>query len=202
MTGRRTVLPALLVLFALLFGVLPAAAHVHPFELPQPGEAPETLLAIVEIPAGSNIKYEIDHDNGYVFVDRFLSMPVHYPAHYGSLPSLLAADGDPVDVLVFARAGIAPGALIQVRPIGVMTMRDGDEVDDKFIAVPTDRVDPYYHDVREVADLPATQRHALEQFFRVYKNLPQGRSNDVTTDGFEDAATARKRLRQMLEPES
>ena len=112
-------------LFAALLGATPARAHVHPFELPQPGDAPDTLLAIVEIPAGSNIKYEIDPENGYLFVDRYLSKPVHYPAHYGSLPSLFAEDGDPLDVLVFTRAPIEPGTLIRVRPIGVMIMRDG-----------------------------------------------------------------------------
>ncbi len=169
-----------------------AVAHAggvqHPFHVAQPAKAPEEVLLAVEIPAGSFTKYEIGQD-GLVHVDRFLSMPMGYPANYGSMPRTLAGDGDPLDALVLTRAPLHPGTLIRFRPIGVLRMTDRGEQDEKVIGVPTDRVDPTYADVHEMDDLPAIERQRIEAFFRVYKALPEGR-NEVALDGFGDAAQA------------
>ncbi|WP_245391766.1 inorganic diphosphatase [Salinicola aestuarinus] len=151
-------------------------------DVAQSDDAPETFLMVNEIPAGSAIKYELDAA-GRVIVDRFLSMPMAYPANYGSIPSSLGGDGDPLDVLAFTRTPIVPGAIMQVRPIGMLRMIDGGEQDDKVIAVPTHDVDPSWDEVQSIDDLPSMERERLQGFFRVYKQLPTG-GKTIELDGF------------------
>lgn len=191
--SRLRVLVLLLPLFS------GATAVAHPFHLAQPADAPERLLALIEIPAGSSIKYEIDAESGHIVVNRFISMPVHYPANYGSLPSIMAADGDLMDVLVITHSPVAPGALIEVRPIGVLRMQDGEEVDDKFVAVPTTDVDPRFASIHDVSDLAESVRLEIEAFFKVYKDLPPGKKK-VITDGFGNHEEAKRLLRATLGP--
>lgn len=160
--------------------------------------AQDGALLRVEIPAGSFTKYEIDAD-GQVHVDRFLSMPVVYPANYGAMPGTLAGDGDPLDALVFTRAPLHPGVLIRFRPIGVLRMHDGGEEDDKIIGVPTDAVDPHYAAVRDIGDLSRIDRQRLETFFRVYKGLPDDAAGSpVQLNGFGNAAEAQALIRSSL----
>lgn len=196
---RRLLAP----LFALLCPLLVLSWSVqggerilHPFLAAQPKNAPEEALLTVEIPAGSSAKYEINED-GLVFVDRFQSMPVAYPANYGSMPRTLAGDGDPLDALVLTREPLHPGVLIKFRPIGVLRMTDDGEGDQKIIGVPTDKIDPTYVGIRDLDDLPAIERQRIEAFFRVYKDLPTGR-NPVKLDGFGDAAEARALITESL----
>ena len=189
-------------LLAVMLAVSPGAAHAreahirHPFLAQQPQTAPEEVLLAVEIPAGSSTKYEIN-DEGLVFVDRFQSMPVAYPANYGSMPRTLAGDGDPLDALVLTREPLHPGVLVMFRPIGVLRMLDDGEHDEKIIGVPTDQVDPTYAGIRDVTDLPAIERQRIEAFFRVYKDLPEG-GNAVRLAGWGDAAEARARVAESL----
>lgn len=170
---------------------LMAAGAAHADLPAQPVTAPEEALLQVEIPAGSFTKYEIDAD-GHVHVDRFLSMPVAYPANYGSMPGTLAGDGDPLDALVLTRAPLHPGVLLRFRPVGVLRMVDGGKEDAKVIGVPADDVDPHYASVQELADLSAMELERIEAFFRLYKQLPgSGRISPVRLRGFGDAAEAR-----------
>ena len=188
--------------FLLLLLSLPAVAggrdaHVgHPFLATQPAQAPAEVLLAVEIPAGTSVKYEIGED-GLVFVDRVLSMPVAYPANYGSMPRTLAGDGDPLDALVLTRQPLHPGVLVRFRPVAVLRMTDKGEQDEKIIGVPVDQVDPTYAGIRDVADLPAIERQRIEAFFRVYKDLPEG-GNAVRLAGWGDAAEARARVAESL----
>nr|WP_241093405.1 inorganic diphosphatase [Xanthomonas sp.] len=169
----------------------------HPFLAAQPQQAPAEVNLAVEIPAGSFTKYEINEE-GLLFVDRFQSMPVAYPANYGSMPRTLAGDGDPLDALVLTREPLHPGVLIRFRPIGYLKMSDDGEHDEKVIGVPTDKVDPTYANIRELADLPEIERQRIEAFFRVYKDLPAGR-NPVRLDGWGGAAEARALIQQAMD---
>lgn len=179
-------------------GVSARETHVvHPLLATQPAQAPQQAVLAVEISAGSFTKYETD-EQGLLFVDRFLSMPMGYPANYGSMPRTLAGDGDPLDALVLTREPLRPGVLITFRPIGYLKMRDNGERDEKIIGVPTDHVDPSYSDIRDLADLPEVERQRIEAFFRVYKDLPVGR-NPVVLDGFGDAQAAQDLIRQSLQ---
>lgn len=167
-----------------------ATGGLHPYAFPQPDDRSEGFWAVIEIPAGSYIKYEVDADTGEIIVDRFQSMPVAYPANYGSIPQSSGGDGDPLDVLVLTRTPLDPGVFIRVRDIGVLKMIDGGEVDDKIVAVPVSDVDPQYDDIQSVSDLPLIEQQRIEGFFRVYKQLPEGRAL-VELDGFDevDAST-------------
>lgn len=169
----------------------------HPFHAAQAKDAPESAVLAVEIPTGSMTKYEINEE-GLVFVDRFQSMPVAYPANYGSLPRTLAGDGDPLDALVLTREALHPGVLIRFRPVGVLRMEDDGEADQKIIGVPTDKVDPTYAGIRDLNDLPQAERDRIEAFFRVYKDLPNGR-NPVRLSGYGDAAEAKALIRDAMQ---
>jgi len=171
---------------------------VHPFDIPQTKAFPDEVMAVIEISQGSFTKYEIDPASGIVAVDRFQSMPVMYPANYGVITSSLAGDGDNLDVLVLTREPIVPGALIQVRPVGVLKMLDGGDEDDKVIAVPTSKVDPTYDSIESLADLPAIELQRIEAFFRVYKQLPEGRKV-IELDGFRDTAEAKVLIKAAIE---
>lgn len=179
---------------------LTGAAHadfVNPFAYPQPEDSSE-FFTVVEIPQGSFTKYEIDADNGHIIVDRYQSMPVVYPANYGSIPSSLGGDGDPLDALVLTRAPLHPGVLIRFRPLGVLRMSDAGEADEKIIGVPADDVDPTYAGIRSIEDLPAIERERIEAFFRVYKDLPSG-THRVELRGWGDAAEAKALIRSAIE---
>lgn len=176
---------------------LTSAAHaefVNPFAYPQPEDSSE-FFTVVEIPQGSFTKYEIDADNGHIIVDRYQSMPVVNPANYGSIPSSLGGDGDPLDALVFTREPIVPGAFIKVRAIGVLHMI---EEDDKIIAVPASDIDPTYDEIRNIEDLPAIERERVEAFFRVYKQLPEGRKV-VELNGFSGVNEAQQLVIDAIE---
>ncbi len=147
---------------------------------------------------GGIIKYETDAKTGFIIADRFQSMPVAYPANYGSLTQSLAGDGDPLDVVFYTRAPMAPGTLIKLRPIGVLKMIDGGEKDDKIIAVPASKIDPTYDDIKTITDLPKIEQQRLEAFFRVYKELPEGRKK-VELAGFNDAAAAKQEIKSAWE---
>lgn len=194
---------AIHVLKLTLLLALPLAADaaqpgwVHPFHAVQAAKAPDELLLAVEIPAGSFTKYEIGED-GLLHVDRFLAMPMAYPANYGSMPRTLAGDGDPLDALVLTRAPLHPGAVIRFRPVGVLRMVDGGEADEKIIGVPVDKVDASYAGIRDLADLPKAEIDRIEAFFRVYKQLPAG-SKTVELHGWGDAAEARRIAAEALQ---
>ena len=98
---------------------------------------PKEVNVIVEVPAGGEpIKYELDKKSGALVVDRFLYTPMRYPGNYGFVPHTLSDDGDPIDVLIANQRGIVPGAVIAVRPVGVLKMQDEAGGDEKVIAVP------------------------------------------------------------------
>jgi inorganic pyrophosphatase len=194
----------LLAALAFAFAFAPASAMSFALSLPvtcdiarQPGAAPDELLAMIEIPAGGQVKYELDEASGRMEVDRFLSMPVAYPVNYGILPCTEGGDGDPLDVLVLTRIPVDPGALIRVRAVGVLRMRDAGEEDDKLVVVPLSAVDPAYDEIATLDDVPAAQLESIEAFFEVYKALPEP-GGRVELGGWEGPEVARAIIRTGL----
>jgi inorganic pyrophosphatase len=161
------------------------------------GSVGDRFEVVVEIPAHTAVKYEIEPSTGRLVVDRFIAMPVAYPANYGYIPNTLAGDGDALDVLVITRMPVVPGSYIEVRPIGVMYAIDGGEQDDKVIAVPLSRVDASYDGIQGLSDLPAQERARLESFFDVYKQLPSD-SKVMKVRGWGDASDAATLVREAL----
>lgn len=129
----------------------------------------EDFSAVIEIPKGSNCKYELDKYTGLLRLDRVLYTSTHYPANYGFIPRTYADDGDPLDVLVLCAESIHPLTLVRVFPIGVMRMIDGGAIDDKIIAIPFS--DPSYNKIKSIDELPAHIFDEIMHFFSVYKQL-------------------------------
>lgn len=196
---------ALRVCFALGCGVLLMtplvfAQPIHPFELPQPADAPERLLAVIEIPKGSQVKYEIDPVHGGLVVDRFLPDTQRYPTNYGGLPSLWAADGDLLDVLVLSPMPLVPGALIEVRVIGLARMLDGEEQDHKIIVRPIDLGSDERIDLERTDGLSAEEMNAIASFFKSYKASPD-HDNPIQWLGFGSSAEAKALIQELLQAE-
>lgn len=153
------------------------------------GNAPEEVNVIIEISAGSApVKYEFDKDSGALFVDRFLTAAMFYPANYGFIPHTLSEDGDPADVLVISQTPIIPGAVVAARPIGVLLMEDESGLDEKIIAVPKDKLHPFTKEVQSLADLPEITLKQISHFFERYKDLEEGKW--VKVQGYADKKRA------------
>src|ERR1700704_774485 len=143
---------------------------IHPWHDVTPGERlPLEFNALIEIPMGSSVKYELDKRTGLLRLDRVLYSAVYYPANYGFIPQTYAEDEDPLAVLVLCQEAVQPLALIQARAIGLMTMVDSGASDDKVIAVATN--DPEFNTYVEARDLPSHRLLVLKRFFQDYKQL-------------------------------
>lgn len=147
--------------------------------------APSTVAAVIEIPALSRVKTELDKATGLLKVDRVLHASVVYPANYGFIPQTLAEDNDPLDILVLCQLSVPPLSVMKVRPIGVMPMIDGDECDDKIIAVAV--TDPEYRIYNDINELPPFKLLMVSQFFNDYKVLERKRVNIAKPRGAEAA---------------
>ncbi len=166
--------------------------------VPAGTELPGDINVIIEIPANTSpVKYEIDKDSDAIFVDRFMSAPMFYPANYGYVNNTLADDGDPLDVLVVAPYPIMTGAVVRCRPIGVLNMSDEAGEDAKLVAVPHDKLSTLYHDVKEATDLPELLLEQIQHFFENYKTLEKGKW--VKIEGWADAAAARAAVTASVE---
>jgi inorganic pyrophosphatase len=161
-------------------------------------DPPNDVNVIVEVQIGGEpIKYEMDKAAGTLFVDRFLHTPMRYPGNYGFVPHTLSEDGDPIDVLVANTRPIVPGAVLNVRPVGVMKMEDDGGGDEKIIAVPSDKLTQRYLHVRNYTDLPKITIEQIQHFFEHYKDLEPGKW--VKFIGWGDADEARHLIREAIE---
>jgi inorganic pyrophosphatase len=152
---------------------------------------PQDVNVIVEVPIGGEpIKYEWNKAAGALVVDRFLHTAMRYPGNYGFVPHTLSDDGDPIDVLVANTRSIFPGALINVRPIGVLKMEDDGGGDEKIIAVPTPKLTMRYAEVKNYTDMPSITLQQIQHFFEHYKDLEAGKW--VKLIGWGDADEARR----------
>ncbi|MBN9582029.1 MAG: inorganic diphosphatase [Afipia sp.] len=140
--------------------------------IPLGNNPPHEVNVIIEVPVGGEpIKYEMDKAAGTLVVDRFLYTAMRYPGNYGFIPHTLSDDGDPCDVLVANTRAIVPGAVISVRPVGVLFMEDEAGGDEKIIAVPSSKLTQRYDKVRNYTDLPDITLHQIQHFFEHYKDL-------------------------------
>src|SRR3984893_308248 len=152
---------------------------------------PEDVNVIIEVPIGGEpIKYAMTKAAGALFVDRFLYTPMRYPGNYGFVPHTLSDDGDPIDVLVANTRPIVAGAVINVRPIGVLKMEDDGGGDEKIIAVPTPKLPKRYAHVMNYADMPEITLQQIVHFFAHYKDLEPGKWAKII--GWGDAAGGRR----------
>jgi inorganic pyrophosphatase len=162
-------------------------------DLPAGSEPPNRLTAVIEIPAGSRNKYELDKATGLLRLDRVLFSAVHYPGDYGFVPRTLHEDNDPLDVLVHVNEATFPGCQIEVRPVGVLKLLDRGEPDDKILAVPVS--DPYHAEYHDLPDLPKHYLKEVEHFFQIYKDL-EGKRMQIL--GWEPADVARRIITESI----
>jgi inorganic pyrophosphatase len=163
-----------------------------------PGEkAPEEVNVLIEIPVNSGVKYEVDKETGVLFVDRILYTSMVYPFNYGFIPGTLEEDGDPVDVLVVSYDPLIPGCVIRVKPIGVLETEDEKGFDAKIVAVPADKIDPRFQNIRDVKDLPEAIRQRIEHFFAHYKELEKGKW--VRVLGWKGRDVALEKIKRAIE---
>ena len=160
------------------------------------GSNPDKVNALIEIPYGSNIKYELDKDSGAILVDRVLYSAMFYPANYGFVPNTLADDGDPIDILVLNEYPVQAGAVIKCRLIGVLIMEDEAGMDEKLLAVPISKIDPRYDDIKSWKDLPQATLNKIKNFFETYKMLEPNKW--VKLKDFKDADKAQALLEAAI----
>src|SRR3989344_4264129 len=142
----------------------------------KPGKnAPNEVNVLIEIPKGSNVKYEFDKEMNVMVVDRFSMTTMDYPCNYGFIPNTLSGDGDPADVLVLSEKSILPGVVIPARPIGMLEMEDESGIDAKILAVPAVTGDITFGSMNNITDVPESIKNQIKHFFEHYKDLDKGK---------------------------
>lgn len=163
-------------------------------DVPLGDNVPNTFHAIIEIPRGSANKYEVDKETGLIKLDRVLYGSQFYPFDYGFAPQTYWHDNDPLDVMVMTTYPLLPGLLLEVRPVGVLTMIDGGDSDDKVIAVPSE--DPRYNHIQDLKDIGEHRLKEIENFFNSYKVL-QGK--EVVCKGYRGREEAMKTVEESVQ---
>ncbi len=178
-------------------------------------DAPEVVTAFIEVVPTDTVKYEIDKDSGYLRLDRPQKYSNVIPALYGFIPQTFAGvkvgeycnlktgrtdivgDGDPIDVCVLTEKDISHGdLLVSARPIGGFRMIDGNQADDKIIAILSN--DTVYGHFRDISEVPPIVIQRLEHYFLTYKDMPgQSKNTEIThTYGHDEALEV---IRQSIE---
>ncbi len=168
--------------------------------LPADWIKPDDFVTIIEISKGSKQKYEVDERTGLLQLDRILFTSTHYPANYGFVPQTLADDDDPLDVLVLCSEILAPLCMVRCHPLGVLTMRDNNQNDEKIIAVPFK--DPQMSGYQDISQLPTHLFEEIQHFFTVYKELEGIRTDVIEVGDREMAAKVFQRARDAYVPPS
>lgn len=152
------------------------------------------LLFFIEIPDGSDVKYEVDEETGMLMADRFLYTSMGYPANYGYVMGTKGKDGDPVDVLVLASKKVNAGVGIKGHVIGMLEMEDEEGIDHKLIAVPDKKVDPIFGVWEDMKDVPEATLNRIKHFFEHYKELEPGKW--IKVHKFQDRSHAEKEIEE------
>ena len=146
-----------------------------------------SIEVTIEIPKGSRNKYEVDHETGKIYLDRYLFTPMAYPLDYGFIDGTLGEDGDPLDALVILPEPVLPGVIVPARVLGVFKMTDEAGDDDKLLCVIDD---PRWAHLQDIEDVSQFQRDEIEHFFVHYKDLEPNK--EVTGSGWGNKAEAEK----------
>ena len=154
------------------------------------------LKFLIEIPAGSSVKYEIDEKTGDLVADRFLFTSEVYPANYGSIKETKAEDGDPADIVLLSSQALVPGCVIKGKVIGMLEMEDEEGIDHKFVGVPLAKVDPIYGIWEDINDIPEALKNKIKHFFETYKTLEPGKW--VKVRNWIGKAEAEKKLERCI----
>lgn len=152
-----------------------------------------SIEVTIEIPKGSRNKYEVDHESGRVYLDRYLFTPMAYPLDYGFIDHTLGEDGDPLDALVILPEPVFPGVIVKARPVGVFKMTDEAGGDDKLLCVIDD---VRWDHIQDIEDVPAHLKDEIEHFFVHYKDLEPNK--EVTGSGWDNKAAAEKILEEAI----
>lgn len=155
---------------------------------------PDSFIAVIEIPCGSKVKYELDKATGMLRMDRILYTSTHYPANYGFIPRTHADDGDPLDVLVLCSETLVPMSLVKCYPIGVISMMDNGAADEKIICIPEN--DPSHNNYTDISELPKHIFEEMTHFFSVYKQLEH---KETVIDDVKGAEEAKKIVSQCID---
>jgi inorganic pyrophosphatase len=168
---------------------------MHPVhDIALPDDLAPFVPALIEIPSGSHLKYEVDKATGLLRLDRVLYSAVHYPANYGFIPRTHADDGDPIDILVLMQEPVLPLTIVRARAIGGLRMVDDKGGDDKIIGVCID--DPAYAHYETLSQLPQHVMRELDRFFRDYKILEDKK---VEVEAFYDRVAALRIIEKTRE---
>lgn len=152
------------------------------------------MLFFIEIPEGSDVKYEVDEETGLIMADRFLYTSMGYPANYGYVVGTKGKDGDPIDVLVLSSKRVVPGVGIKGHAIGMLEMKDEEGIDSKILAVPDKKVDPVFGVYEDIKDIPEPILNKIKHFFETYKQLEPGKFVEVQS--FHGRSVAEKEIEE------
>lgn len=133
------------------------------------------IKVLIEIPAGSSIKYEVDEKTGELTVDRFLHTAFVYPFNYGFVKDTKGGDNDPVDIIILSDRAVQAGVVIKCQPIGLLQTEDEEGTDTKIIGVPVLKVDPVFGEYKDIKDVPTAILNKIKHFFENYKTLEPGK---------------------------
>jgi inorganic pyrophosphatase len=138
----------------------------------------DNFNVIVEIPYGSQNKYEIDVESGALFLDRVIYGAAFYPINYGFIPSTKAADGDAVDVAIFMTNPVPPMTVVKCRAIGIFKKTDGGDQDNVILAVPIS--DPRFDEIKNISDLPSHKIKDVVDFWKNMQKFKKGEWKQLT----------------------
>jgi inorganic pyrophosphatase len=177
---------------------LPSAERLEPGTNP-----PDEINVVIEIPKDSNLKYEMDSENGEIYVDRVLSPAMFYPLNYGFIPktresSGINGDSDPIDVFILGNYSLNPKSVIRCRPIGILLTEDQAGVDSKIIAVPLTKIDPAFSTVEDIDDVPKYLKMQLKHFIEHHKDLEEKKGKYVKIIAWEGRDAAKLKITEAM----
>ena len=163
-----------------------------------PGDnLPEEINVIIDIPKGCSNKYEYKGKEGYFELDRVIYSPIFFPFEYGFIPQTLSGDSDSLDVVLLTTFPTFSGCLIKARPVGVLLMEDEKGIDHKIVAVPLEKIDPHFKNIKDIENINEHLKKEIKVLFEDYKQLEKDKF--VKIKGWEKADTAKEIIQKAIE---